>query len=133
MSLKQRIDTALQATGRWALSDYGDPRLSSLLAGQGGDYKPVVLTRYAGKTIFGGLRRPQVDVVVVFSIRQSSLYSAGDGLEAYETRLVEDLRLVDDVYPETLPSEVDYNFRLTPGRGKGAGEYVAIIVSVLGA
>lgn len=142
MGLKQRIDDALGEEGWLSLGHWSDPHLRSLLAGRGGAYRPVVLTRYAGQTIFSGFRRPQVDVTMILGQSGSTQWVEGRGVEALEDQLVNALKTVPDCYPELLPSEVDYAMRLAAGgrasrsRGSGGGgeaTYIAVIIPVMGA
>lgn len=144
MSLKERIETHL-ATLEWVtVTSLADPRLRSLLPGQGSDYRAVVAVRYAGQTIFDGFRRPTAAVVAIVGQSQSSLHADGQGIEDLEDDLVGALNQISDCYPELLPTEVIYDYRLpgqarrgVPGQarrgGGGDATYIALTIPVLGA
>ncbi|MDE2876540.1 MAG: hypothetical protein OXQ93_13935 [Gemmatimonadota bacterium] len=130
MSLKSRLDAHLDASDAYTWARWGDPHLYSLIAGQGDDYRPAVVTRYTGSVIIAGRRRPRVDVTLIVAPSTTTVYSGGAGVEALEDALVLDLDGVPDAYPRLLPSQVVYDYRA--GGVPGKQRYLAVVVPVLG-
>ena len=118
-TLKQRIETALRADGRWPVGSWGTP-----VQGR----PPVVYCRYAGSVIDNGLRRRRAQVVMLIAPATSGEWNTGDGIETLEDELIAVLNDVDDCYPELLATRVRYDMDYPGGRHK----WVALIVDPLG-
>ena len=100
MSLKSRIDEALDGATWLVRTSHAQPNLSGI------PDTPVAVTRYSGSRIIAGRRRPSVEVMLILGSSEDQNIVDGDA-ETTEERLVGLFRTVDDCYPELIPTIVN--------------------------